>query len=176
MHFKTPHVLTLLIVTLFSTLTLATPALSPSPTLHLTPAKYSYEFDPPEHEPTPPPCTVNIQICMSLIPPFYTPPHIRDRPDNLAGQNCSISFVNEAGLWVYPLVEERSGKPGEGAVPCNPGVAEIFKMPDVGVLEVVFNKTSGPLPDDPQIMWVIACFSLVCMIGEAEWVLMSDAT
>ena len=97
--------------------------------------------------PTPPPCTIQTQVCTSSYAPHWVPDPIPTHPDNYSKLNCSISYVNGAGLWEFPVISQL---PGRYAVPCGAGTAMTFDT-RLGTAFVVYEGTFDGVPDYPLI-------------------------
>ena len=97
--------------------------------------------------PTPPPCTIQTQVCTSSSPPHWVPDPIQTHPDNYSKQNCSISYVNGAGLWEFPVITQL---PGRYSVPCTDATFMTFRT-RIGTAFIVYEGTLDGIPDYPLI-------------------------
>ena len=105
---------------------------------------------PPLSTTTPPPCTIQTQVCTSSSPPHWVPDPIQTHPDNYSKQNCSISFMNGAGLWEFPVITQ---PPGRYGVPCADGTFMTFRT-RIGTAFIVYEGTLDGIPDYPLIGYV----------------------
>ena len=98
--------------------------------------------------PTPPPCTIQTQVCTSSSASHWIPDPIPTHLDNYSKQNCSISFVNGAGLWEFPVISQL---PGRHEVPCGAGTIMTFRT-RLGTAFIVYGGTfDDGVPDYPLI-------------------------
>ena len=97
--------------------------------------------------PTPPPCTIQTQVCTSSYVPHWVPDPIPTHPDNYSNKNCSVSYVNGAGLWEFPVIRQL---PGRNQVPCGTGTVMTFHT-RLGTAFVVYEGTFGGTPNYPLI-------------------------
>ena len=97
--------------------------------------------------PTPPPCTIQTQVCTSSAAQHWVPDPIPTHPDNYSKQNCSISYVNGAGLWEFPVITQL---PGRDETPCGAGTMMTFRI-RLGTAFIVYEGTFGGVPDYPLI-------------------------
>ena len=97
--------------------------------------------------PTPPPCTIQTSVCTSSSEPHWVPDPIPTHPDNYFGHNCSVSYVNGAGLWNFPIISQL---PERNQVPCGIGTVMTFET-HLGTAFVVYGGTSEDVPDYPII-------------------------
>ena len=97
--------------------------------------------------PTPPPCTIQTQVCTSSSAPHWIPDPIPIHPDNYSKQNCSISYVNGADLWEFPVITEL---PGRYEVPCGAGTIMTFPT-RLGTAFIVYGGTFDGVPNYPLI-------------------------
>ena len=97
--------------------------------------------------PTPPPCTIQTQVCTSSYAPHWVPDPIPIHPDNYSKQNCSISYVNGAGLWEFPVITQL---PGRYEVPCGTGTVMTFHT-RLGTAFIVYGGTFDGVPENPLI-------------------------
>lgn len=97
--------------------------------------------------PTPPPCTIQTQVCTSSYAPHWVPDPIPTHPHNYSKQNCSVSYVNGAGLWEFPVITQL---PGRYEIPCGPGRIMTFDT-RLGTAFVVYEGTFDGIPNYPLI-------------------------
>ena len=95
--------------------------------------------------PTPPPCTIQTSVCTSSSEPHWVPDPIPTHPENYFEHNCSVSYVNGAGLWNFPVITQL---PGRNQTPCGTGTVMTFHS-HLGTGYVVYEGTFEGVPDHP---------------------------
>lgn len=95
--------------------------------------------------PTPPPCTIQTSVCTSSSEPHWVPDPIPTHPENYFKHNCSVSYVNGAGLWNFPVIRPL---PGRNQVPCGAGTVMTFGT-RLGTGFVVYEGAFEGVPDYP---------------------------